>query len=161
MTPNNIRVKCILLLFLALCGVRAYGDPAAAFDLFKSFKGEWTLQSGDRTLPFKMTYDTGSKGSIVTEEFGKELSVFYRDGESLRMVHFCNAGNQPRLRLKESPRADRLEFEAYDVTNLKSAAAPHVQRIVYDVVATNKINLQIIWKEGNAEHFEKYALTKE
>lgn len=43
----------------------------------------------------------GSHDTIAAEKFGKELSVFYRDGQDLVMTHFCNAGNQPRLRLSD------------------------------------------------------------
>ena len=42
------------------------------------------------------------------EQFGKELSVFYRDGRSLLMTHFCNAGSQARLRLRRIVRLDDL-----------------------------------------------------
>ena len=75
-----------------------------------------------------MTYEIGSKGSIVTEQFGKELSVFYRDGQGLLMTHLCNAGNQPRLRLRENGRPGIFEFEMFDITNLQSADADHVRQ---------------------------------
>ena len=89
------------LLVLALSGP-AVGSPASAselapFEVFQSLKGTWMIRAGDNTLPFDMTYAVGSNGTIVTEQFGKELSVFYRDGDSFVMTHFCNRGNQPRL----------------------------------------------------------------
>lgn len=37
--------------------------------------------------------------------YSKELSVIYRDGENLLLTHFCNAGNQPRLRLSHRSEA--------------------------------------------------------
>src|SRR5262252_11106701 len=72
----------------------------APFEVFQSLKGAWMIRAGDNALPFDMTYAVGSNGTIVTEQFGKELSVFYRDGGSFVMTHFCNRGNQPRLKLK-------------------------------------------------------------
>jgi hypothetical protein len=142
-------------------GLTACGDGSAAFEAFKSFSGTWSIQSGDKTLPFKMTYDTGSKDSIVTELFGKELSVFYRDGENLLMTHFCNAGNQPRLRLKESNRPGYFEFEMFDITNLKDLqVSAHVHRAIYQVIDDKRIKLELIWKKGKSEESENYILTR-
>lgn len=133
-----------------------------AFAVFKSLKGTWVIQSGEKTLPFKMTYDTGSKESIVTELFGRELSVFYRDGGSLLMTHFCNAGNQPRLKLKEGSRPGHFEFEMYDITNSSDPeGGSHVQRVVYDVANDKKIELELVWRKGKSEESEKYVLTRD
>jgi hypothetical protein len=102
-----------------------------ALDVFKSFKGTWTVTSGGKKLPFKMTYDLASKDSVVTEFFGTELSVFYLDEESLLMTHYCNAGNHPRLKLSQGSAAGRFEFEMTDITNLKDERnGAHVQRII-------------------------------
>jgi len=107
-----------------------------------------------------MTYESGSKGSIVTEQFGKELSVFYRDGQSLLMTHFCNAGNQPRLRLRENTRPGVFEFQMFDITNVQSAGRDHVERVVYRIVDDKTIDLEIVWKNGKSEESEKYTLTR-
>jgi hypothetical protein len=48
----------------------------------RALEGRWAIQSEGKTLSIEMTYAAGSKGSIVMEQFGKELSVIYRDGES-------------------------------------------------------------------------------
>lgn len=138
----------------------ALSSSETAFETFKGLQGKWAIQSQGKTLPIEMTYEIGSKGSIVTEQFGKELSVIYRDGQSLLMTHFCNSGNAPRLRLKESSQPRVLEFETFDVTNLKSADAPHVEKIIYRIVDDRKIDLEIIWLEGKSEKPEKYTLTK-
>jgi hypothetical protein len=112
------------------------------------------------TLPIEMTYESASKGSIVTEQFGQELSVFYRDGQSLLMTHFCNAGNQPRLRLRENTQPGIFEFQMFDITNLQSADADHVERVVYRIIDGKMIDLEIVWKNGKSEESEKYILTK-
>jgi len=104
--------------------------------------------------------ESARKDSIVIEQFGKELSVIYLDGKNLLMTHFCNAGNQPRLRLKDGGQPGVLEFEMFDITNLKDASTPHVQRIVYKVIDAKKMTLEIIWKKGQSEESEKYALSR-
>ena len=48
----------------------------------------------------------------------------------------------------------------FDISNLKDADAPHVQRIVYKIVDEGKIELEIIWKKDQSEELEKYVLTR-
>ena len=130
------------------------------FEVFQSLKGSWMIRAGDKTLPFQMTYDVESHATIVAEQFGKELSVFYVDGSSLLMTHFCSRGNQPRLKLKSGGRAGRYEFEMFDITNLKEASDAHVEKIIYEILDMQHVNLEIIWKKGAGEESEKYVLTK-
>lgn len=106
-----------------------------------------------------MSYDVGSKQSIVTERFGKELSVFYRNGQSVEMVHFCNVGNQPRLRLKEESGPGVLEFEMFAITNLSTPETPHVQEVIYKILDPNTIKLEIVWWP-KTRGSEKYTLTR-
>ena len=153
------------LLTLTLSGP-AVASPASIgeltpFEVFQSLKGAWTIRAGDNTLPFDMTYAVGSNGTIVTEQFGKELSVFYRDGGSFVMTHFCNRGNQPRLKLEAGGPSGRYEFDMFDITNLKDVSDAHVQKIIYEILDPKHMNLEIIWKKGAGEESEKYVLTKQ
>ena len=155
----------IRLLVLALSGSAvassAWADETSPFEVFQGLKGAWMIRAGDKTLPFEMTYAVGSNGTIVTEQFGKELSVFYRDGGSFVMTHFCNRGNQPRLKLKSGGTPGRYEFDMFDITNLKDASDAHVQKIIYEILDPNHMNLEIIWKKGVGEESEKYVLVKQ
>ena len=139
----------------------AIADSAAVFDAFKSFKGRWTIQSGGKTITTVMTYDVGSKDSIVTEQFGKELTVIHRDGHDLQMTHFCNAGNQPRLRLQKSPSPGLFVFEMFDITNLRKSDEDHVQKIIYRVVDDKHLKLEIVWKKRDSLESEKYTLSRQ
>jgi hypothetical protein len=160
MHEGIMRLLKICMLLLLLCGFATATSSDAAFERFKGFEGRWAIQANGKTLPIEMTYEIGSKGSIVIERFGKELSVFYRDGGDLLVTHFCNGGNQPRLRLKEDVVRGTLEFDMFDITNLASPQAAHVQRIIYRLTTDTAMNLEIVWKEGGAETSEKYVLTK-
>jgi len=88
--------KMIWVLLALFASLSANADTGSAFKILQDLKGRWSINAGDKVLPIEMTYDSGSKGSIVTEQFGKELAVIYKDGDRLLMTHFCNAGNQPR-----------------------------------------------------------------
>jgi hypothetical protein len=156
------RVAFVLSVRLYLCAActAILAGEQKPFDVFKSLQGEWAITAGDKSLPFHMTYSLGSNGSIVTEQFGKELSVFYNDKSDLSMIHFCNRGNQPRLKLKSGSAAGRYEFEMFDITNLKDPSADHVRAIIYEIPDSGHIHLRIIWKKGDGEESEEYALTR-
>jgi hypothetical protein len=153
-------VKIVILIFVTYTSSLALANSETAFDAFKSFNGKWSIQSDGKLLPIEMTYDNGSKNSIVAEQFGKELSVFYRDGQDLLMTHFCNVGNQPRLKLKGDSKIGYLEFVTFDVTNLENQETPHVQKVVYHIINEKHIELELVWKLGKSERSEKYILNK-
>ena len=156
-----LRCGVLLFSFAALSmPLPAQNNSERAFATFKSLNGRWAIESNGKTLPIEMRYEVGSKESIVTEQFGKELSVIYLDGENLLMTHFCNAGNQPRLRLKEGGQPGHFEFEMFDITNLKDASTPHVERIVYKIIDANRMTLEIVWKNGQSSESEKYTLSR-
>ncbi|MBV9479584.1 MAG: hypothetical protein JO249_02380 [Acidobacteria bacterium] len=156
-----LRWGVLLFSFAALSmPLPAQNNSERAFATFKSLNGRWAIESNGKTLPIEMRYEVGSKESIVIEQFGKELSVIYLDGENLLMTHFCNAGNQPRLRLKEGGQPGVLEFEMFDITNLKDASTPHVERIVYKVIDGSRMTLELFWKKGQSEESERYTLSR-
>src|SRR5580765_6553816 len=144
MKPSRTRIFLSALVYVWLTGPILFAAELTPFEVFQTLKGEWTIRVGDNTLPFHLTYDVGSHGTIVSEQFGKELSVFYSDDGSLLMSHFCNRGNQPRLKLKSGrPAAGRYEFEMFDITNLKDASEAHVQKIIYEILDPKHMNLEI------------------
>jgi hypothetical protein len=131
----------------------------AQFDVLKALQGNWKIEAEGKPLAIEMSYDVGSKQSIVTERFGKELSVFYRNGPTVEMVHFCNAGNQPRLRLKETSEPGVLDFEMFAIANLSTPEAPHVQEVIYKILDANTMKLEIVWSP-KTRGSEKYALNR-
>ena len=150
---------CAGLAFLCCCWAAQGGGTETDFDKLKALGGVWKIESGGKPLGIEMSYDVGSKQSIVTERFGKELGVFYMNGESLEMVHFCNAGNQPRLRLKKGSEPGILDFQMFAITNLSAPGDPHVQEIIYKMLDANTMKLEIVWSP-EARGSEKYTLTR-
>ena len=105
-----------------------------------------------------MSYAVGSNQSIVTEQFGKELSVFYLNGHNLEMIHFCNRGNQPHLRLAYGNAPTVLRFEMFDVRNLSAPDAPHVRVIVYKLVDADTLELEIVWQPTGSEMYTLHRI---
>ena len=155
---RTLRLGTVLLMLHLAASAFEDSTPFAAL---KALQGQWAIQAAGKTLAIRMTYEIGSNGSIVEERFGKELSVFYQDGPQLAMIHFCNRGNQPRLKLnaeKSSPTV--LDFEAVAVTNLPAPDAPHVQRIVYTLLDNNSMKLEIVWQRAKSQDSEIYRLDR-
>jgi len=129
-------------------------------DSFKKLEGTWSIQTGGKTLDIQMTYQLASKDSIVTEHFGRELSVFAMDGSALTMTHYCNVGNQPRLRLKPQIAKNIYEFDLLEVISPKNAPADHVERVIYEFRDDKRIDLKIIWWHPSGEETEHYLLER-
>jgi hypothetical protein len=129
-------------------------------DSFKKLQGTWSIQTGGRTLNIQVTYQLASKDTVVTEQFGRELSVFAMDGTTLSMTHYCNIGNQPRLRLKPQNPHNVYEFDLVEVISPTNAPADHVERVIYEFLSDRRIDLRIIWWHPSGEETEQYLLER-
>lgn len=103
-------------------------DYEAAFERLKSLVGEWEeAESPHRQITYHLT---GNGTSLIEEFRGRPAmtSVYHMDGGNLRLTHFCNAGNQPRMKATAyDPAAGTLSFRFVDVTNLSKPTAYHTR----------------------------------
>lgn len=146
------------MIALILNGLPALSADSAFSNLSK-LAGKWSIQSNGETLPFQMQYEVASKGNVLTEYFGKELSVFYQDNGELHMTHFCNQGIRSQLRLNKEKIPKFYEFKTYKTENLETPSLPFVDRIIYSDLSKPDIELEIVWKNGSKEMSEKYRLS--
>lgn len=154
----NKAVLTVVLLMTSLPAVAI--EKSDNLDFFKNMKGSWSIHSDKKELSIKMNYDTGSRDNIVTENFGKELSVISKDGQDTILTHFCNRGHQSRLKLKSSSSKKKFVFEAFDLVNLPSKKDAHVHKIIYKLKSKSVVELNIVWKIENKEKTEIYQLSK-
>jgi hypothetical protein len=49
-------------------------------------------------------------------------------------------------------------FETVDLTNVDKAHPAHVQRIIYTLLDSNTIELEIVWNRGKSQESEQYRL---
>lgn len=166
MLPVTLQISRVLFAvfcWLAVMPSSAMADGAEVAAALRGMKGGWSLIADGKKLPIKMTYDQASKGGAITEMFGRELSVFSRDGSRLIMTHYCNSGSVPRLALADSSTATRWQFDLIDVANLPDPNALHVYQVIYHVISSKVIELDIVWhhaKTGDGESHEKYVMKK-
>jgi len=109
-------------------------EAQLTFDAMKALAGEWEgnvetdfpgakkalEEAGTLRVSMKVT----SRGNVLVHEFQQgntpldaskydhPVTMFYLDQDKLNLVHYCDAGNRPRMTLsKASPDGKTLEFE--------------------------------------------------
>jgi len=129
-------IWAVTLMLGSIPGIAAESKASsdtAAFEKLKSLAGEWDGKVDDREngSPVKVIYKSSSNGSIVTETLfaGTEhemITVYYLDQSRLVLVHYCAAGNQPRMALSKKSTPDQLLFDFAGGTNLDASKDVHM-----------------------------------
>src|SRR5216684_4214189 len=113
----------------------APSEAQKSFDTMKTFAGEW---EGPVTVPEMPEMSDGkplhvslrvtSRGNVVVHElqeantpldatkYDHPVTMLYLDGDQLNLIHYCDAGNRPRMIGKQSPDGKTVEFAFVDIT---------------------------------------------
>jgi hypothetical protein len=103
----------------------------------KALAGRWegtTFREREGTSAAVVTYVVTGAGSAVVEVMfpgtAREMTTVYHDDSSGRLVaqHYCNAGNQPKLRLTGSD-GGRLQFELAPDADIKADLEGHAHHL--------------------------------
>lgn len=103
----------------------------------KALAGRWegtTFRASQGTSAAAVTYEVTAAGSAVIEKLfpgtAGEMTTVYHDDSSGRLVatHYCNAANQPRLRLKESD-GERLYFVLSPDSDIRAELEGHAHEL--------------------------------
>src|ERR1700687_3728886 len=120
------KVLSVLVLSLGITTIRsaATGGWADAFEKLKALVGHWET---DKTNMNKATLDLEltSGGTAVMEKFRMEengkpvemITLYYLDGDQIKLTHYCMAGNQPTMRGTYAPETKTLKFNLESITN--------------------------------------------
>lgn len=148
---NILRVASAAVLAMTLGGVsQGAGNGAEAFEKMKSLAGHWEEQkagANKATLDLELT----SGGNVIREtlrtvENGKPeemTTMYYLDGDQLKLTHYCTVGNQPTMRGTYAPEARTLTFDFVGATNMKSPNDGHMHHAVYTFVDND--HLKMLW----------------
>jgi len=134
----------LLVLSVAILPVRANAAPGSGWDAFEKLKalvGHWET---DKTNMNKASLDLEltSGGTAVLEkshmvENGKSVemtTLYYLDGDQVKLTHYCMAGNQPTMRGTYAPDTRTIVFDFVGATNLKSANDGHMHHATYTFI---------------------------
>jgi len=130
-------------------------DVQKGFDQMKALAGIW---QGPITVdPPREDVKPGTLGEITMrvtsrgnalvhemQEAGKPLdaakydhpvTMFYLDGDRLTLVHYCDAGNRPRMTGKLSPDGRKVEFDFADLSGGNEYG--HMYHAVFTMIDAN------------------------
>jgi hypothetical protein len=147
-------------LAFAIAPAKAGGNGAAAFDQLKSLAGHWETEKSNTdkaTLDLEVT----SGGTAVIErahvtEAGKTvemITLYYLDGDQLKLTHYCMAGNQPTMHATYAPDTRTVTFEFESATNLKSPNDGHMHHAVYTFIDNDHFKTTWTFRKDQKDAF--------
>lgn len=147
----KLTALCALLgvVFLAASlGAWAAGevfDAHSAFEALKKLDGAWEgAATHGETQSVHVTYRVTGGGSAVVETLfpgtpHEMVTVYYLDGDKLRLTHYCAAGNQPRMVFRKSGQAGEIQFAFDGATNMKSSDDMHMHEMLVRILAPDHV----------------------
>ena len=130
----------------------APSEVQKSFTTMKSLAGEW---EGTVTVPEAPQMSGGkmhasmrvtSRGNALVHEFQEAgtpldatkydhpVTMLYVDGDQLTLIHYCDAGNRPRMTGKRSPDGKSVEFELKDISG---STEEHMHHSVFTIIDAN------------------------
>src|SRR5262245_5958510 len=106
--------------------IPAKSDAQVSFDVLKSLAGTWSGSvTTDPPNPdidgrIQVTIRVASRGSVLVHEIAPggipEPTMIFVEGDRLTLVHYCEAGNRPRMVARKSPDHKSVEFDFVDLS---------------------------------------------
>ena len=130
-------------------------DAQKSFETLKSLAGTWSakvtldppLPNVDEKLPSEVKLRVTSRGNALVHEmyalgmpddptrYDHPLTMLYLDSDRLTLVHYCDAGNRPRMVARTSPDGKTVEFDFQDISG--STKFGHMHHAVFTIVDAN------------------------
>ena len=128
-------------------------EAQKSFATMKSLAGEWEgpvtvaempEMSGGK--PMHASLRVTSRGNVLVHEFQEAgtpldaakydhpVTMVYVDGDQLTLVHYCDAGNRPRMTGKILPNGKVVEFELKDISG---STEHHMHHSVFTLIDAN------------------------
>ena len=130
-------------------------EAQTSFDTLKTLAGNWEgsvktdmpmAAKGD-DKPIHISMRVTSRGNVLVHEmqeagtpldptkYDHPVTMMFVDADRLTLVHYCDAGNRPRMTGKISPDGKTLEFEFTDLSG--SNAYGHMYHAVFNIIDAN------------------------
>jgi hypothetical protein len=131
-------------------------DAQKSFDTLKTLAGSW--EGPASTVPamaemshgspvLHVTLGVTSRGNTIVHEmqeagtpldpakYDHPVTMLYMDGGQLTLVHYCDAGNRPRMVARSSPDGKKVEFDFVDLSGGNENG--HMQHAVFTLIDAN------------------------
>jgi hypothetical protein len=131
-------------------------DAQKSFDIVKALAGTWSAKlTVDPPLPpgtlddapGEISMRVTSRGNALVHEmytvgkaddptrYDHPVTMFYVDGDRLSLVHYCDAGNRPRMVARPSPDSKTVEFDLVDISGGNQKG--HMHHAVFTIIDAN------------------------
>ncbi|MGB7845205.1 MAG: hypothetical protein WBL63_06290 [Candidatus Acidiferrum sp.] len=143
----------------------AGGSGVAAFEQLKALVGHWETDKSNTnkaTLDLELT----SGGTAVIEKShmvnqGKPvemITLYYLDGDQLKLTHYCMAGNQPTMAGTYDASTKTVKFDFVSATNLKSPNDGHMHNAVYTFIDNDHFKTSWTFEKDQKGAFTEDAI---
>jgi hypothetical protein len=132
----------------------------AGFEQLKALVGHWETEKSNTnqaTLDLQLT----SGGTAVIEKAqmiqqGKTvemITLYYLDGDQLKLTHYCMAGNQPTMAGTYDASTKTVKFDFLSATNLKSLNDGHMHHAVYQFIDNDHFKTSWTFQKDQKDAF--------
>jgi hypothetical protein len=162
MKAHGLMLPIALISLCAAAFAQSKGTPNApsaaqeSFDTMKTLAGTWkgpvTLdppnpQMADGKTRVQVTMRVTSRGNALVHEmqeagtpmdptkYDHPVTMFYLDGDRLTLVHYCDAGNRPRMVARPSPDGKKVDFDFVDLSGGNENG--HMYHAVFTIIDAN------------------------
>jgi hypothetical protein len=136
--------------------VAPQSDAQKSFETMKTLAGIWTAKvtvdpplppEMNDNLPAQVSLRVTSRGNALVHEmyavgvpddparYDHPVTMFYLDGDRLTLVHYCDAGNRPRMVARTSPDGKTVEFDFADISG--GTQRGHMHHALFTVIDAN------------------------
>lgn len=126
-------------------------EAQKSFEAMKTLAGEWegvitVREMPDLSLPVNVSLRVTSRGHAIVHEFQEAgtpldptkydhpVTMLYVDEDQLTLVHYCDAGNRPRMTGTMSTDGKTFEFEFVDISG---SMENHMHNSVFNIIDAN------------------------
>lgn len=132
-------------------------DAQKSFATMKALAGTWNAtitvdpplphEDADDRLPTQVSMRVTSRGNALVHEmfkagvaddptrFDHPVTMLYLDGDHLTLIHYCDAGNRPRMVARPSADGKTVEFDLVDISG--STKYGNMQHAVFTMIDAN------------------------
>jgi hypothetical protein len=160
---NLAKILAVLVLCAGIIAVRTNAAPGGGTEAFEKLKGLVGHWETDKTNTNKATLDMEltSGGTAILEkvhmvENGKSVemtTLYYLDGDQVKLTHYCMAGNQPTMRGTYAPETKTITFDLVSISNLKTADDGHMNHAVYTFIDNDHFKTTWTFRKDQKDAF--------
>jgi hypothetical protein len=167
------KILSVLVLSVGIIPVTANARPGSgneAFEKLKALVGHWETDKSNMNKA-SLDLELTSGGTAVLEKFHmvengnpvEMTTLYYLDGDQVKLTHYCMAGNQPTMKGSYAPETKTITFDLVSISNLKSPDDGHMHHAVYTFIDNDHFKTTWTFRKEQKDAFTEdviYVRTK-